>query len=59
MPAKGKARKAPARVQVAIRLPPDVLGAARRRAREDRRTLTSHIELLIARDNELPPARPR
>lgn len=57
---KGKAQ--PASIYTAVRIPPDLLKKAKRRAEEDGRSLSNYIKNLIRRDlkvQELPPYRRR
>jgi predicted HicB family RNase H-like nuclease len=45
-----KRRNKPASVYTALRIPPDLLEAAKRRAGEDGRSLSNYIKNLIRRD---------
>jgi hypothetical protein len=54
-PAKAK----PASVYTAVRIPPDLLAQAKRRAEEDGRSLSNYIKNLIRRDLRLEDAVPQ
>lgn len=53
-PAKAK----PTSVYTAVRIPPDLLAQAKRRAEEDGRSLSNYIKNLIRRDLRLEDAVP-
>lgn len=46
------------RQSVTMRFAPDVLEAAKNKARDDNRTLTNYIETLVRRDLALSPGEP-
>jgi predicted HicB family RNase H-like nuclease len=54
-PAKAK----PTSVYTAVRIPPDLLAQAKRRAEEDGRSLSNYIKNLIRRDLKLEEAVPQ
>jgi predicted HicB family RNase H-like nuclease len=54
-----KRRNKPASVYTGVRIPPDLLDEAKRRAAEDGRSLSNYIKNLIRRDLRIEEAPPR